>query len=75
MLIVHFSDTHLGRVISQSIDVYSRPIIPFYSDFEPGIYDSLLLEFAVAHKPTQLPWPDQGLNLGMGIIYSILVDL
>ena len=25
---------------------------------EPGIYDSLLLNFAVAHKPTQPPWLD-----------------
>ena len=29
--IVHFSDTHLGRVILQSIDVYRGSIIPFYS--------------------------------------------
>ena len=27
--------------------------------FEPGIFDSLLLEFAVAHKPTQPPRPNE----------------
>ena len=26
--------------------------------YEPGIYDSLILEFAVAHKPTQPPRPE-----------------
>ena len=26
--------------------------------FKPGIKDSLLLEFAVTHKPTQPPQPD-----------------
>ena len=31
--IVHFADTHLGRVISQSTDVYSGYIIPFIHNF------------------------------------------
>ena len=31
----YFSDTHLGRVMSQSIDVYSGSIIPFYSECLP----------------------------------------
>ena len=33
--------------------LYSLP----QAGFEPGIYDSLLLEFAVAYKPTQSPRP------------------
>ena len=54
-LIVHLSDTSM-RVITQSTANYlfSLP----QAGFEPGIYDSLLLEFAVAHKPTQPPRPD-----------------
>ena len=33
----------------------------FRMRFEPTMYDSLLLEFAVAHKPTQPPRPDVSL--------------
>ena len=36
--------------------------------FEPGIYDSLLLEFAVAHKPTQPPRPDNKDNFSGGLL-------
>ena len=46
--------------------------------FKPGIYDSLL-EFAVAHKPTQSPWLDGQYNLylccGNKLVSFILVKL
>ena len=36
--------------------------------FEPGIFDSLLLEFVVAQKPTQPPRPDNKDNFSGGLL-------
>ena len=54
-ILVHFSDTSTRSSNTvHSTYLFSLPQM----GFEPGIYDSLLLEFAVAHKPTQPPRPD-----------------
>ena len=49
-------------------------IIHSQAGIEPGIYDSLLLEFAVAHTPTQPPWPDKKkfFSTRLGIVAHIV---
>ena len=42
-------------VLCLSIYLFPLPQV----EFKTGIYDSLLLEFAVAHKPTQPKQPDK----------------
>ena len=39
----------------------------FRAGFKPGIYDSLLLEFAVAYKPTQPPRLDRSCSLCLSL--------
>ena len=56
---------HSSNEQSYLVSVYPQ------AGLEPGIYDSLLLEFAVAHKPTQPPWHGRMLSLDLSIYHTI----
>ena len=67
-------------VISQSIDVYSRSLIPFYSEFltkkhpqvgfEPPLIDDTSYEADA--PPTKPPWPDEFMILFKNLIEIFL---
>ena len=61
-----------------TVNGIQEALIPFYSElipklpqagFEPGTYDSLLLEFAVTLKPTQPPLPDEEIKICVVIVH------